>query len=271
MYFNDRFSLAQKEKVPESKIHLYEKQLTREINLARDIQTHLLNGNKPSLIDGEITGTSIPARLVGGDYFDFYSLANGKLRIIIGDVMGKGIPAAMLMILTRGAFRSAAETQPGPSETLVAMNNALYEDLRGLSSFVTVLCADWDPDNKTLTFANAGHTLPLLIRKKNIVPIPKITGVMLGGLPNQDYKTGEIKLEDNDLVFFYTDGIIEAENKDREQFKIERLITFLTEKNEALTVQEIEEKMIRVLHDFTGDVPQKDDITMVIFKTKMKS
>ncbi len=266
MDFSDRLTFVHKENFGESNIDLYEKQLTREINLAKTIQTRLLNGSNPTLSKGEITGTSIPARLVGGDYYDFYPLVDGKLRIVIGDVMGKGIPAAMLMILTRGAFRAAAESQSGPSETLTAMNNALYEDLRGLGSFVTVFCADWDPQKGVLTFSSAGHNLPLLIRNHEIIDMPNVSGVMLGGLPNQIYDVEEIKLKDSDTVFFYTDGIIEAENKNKEQFKLARLKKVLTEK-ECCNAHQIEKKVIQELQNYIEEVPQKDDITMIILKT----
>ena len=101
-----------------------EQMLQREINLARTIQTTLLNGHAPLIEGGEVFGYSIPARLIGGDYYDFYPLVNGKVRIVIGDVMGKGIPAAMLMILTRGAFRTAAESTQSPGKTLTSMNKA---------------------------------------------------------------------------------------------------------------------------------------------------
>ncbi|TWI55977.1 PP2C family protein-serine/threonine phosphatase [Halalkalibacter nanhaiisediminis] len=266
----DRSALVHNVSFNESKIDLYEKQLTREINLAKNIQTRLLNGSSPSLIEGEITGTSIPARLVGGDYYDFYPLVDGRLRIVIGDVMGKGIPAAMLMILTRGAFRAAAESQSGPSETLTAMNNALYEDLRGLGSFVTIFCADWDPKTGILTFSSAGHNLPLVVRNHEIIDIPKVSGVMLGGLPDQKYDVQKMQLEDFDTVFFYTDGIIEAENKNKEQFKLVRLKEVLTE-NICLNVDQIKQKVIQALKKYIEEVPQKDDITMIILKTKKEA
>ncbi|WP_228550094.1 PP2C family protein-serine/threonine phosphatase [Salinibacillus xinjiangensis] len=242
------------------------KTLEREIKLARNIQMKLLNGNNPKIENGQISGISIPARLIGGDYYDFYLLSNGKLRIVIGDVMGKGIPAAMLMILTRGAFRSAAESTKGPGETLTAMNNAMYEDLRTLGSFVTVLCADWDPCQRTLTYASAGHNLPLVVKSiHEVFEAPKIKGVMLGGLPSTSYEENSIKIEEEELVFFYTDGITEALNQDGEMFRIDRLEETL-KKNYGLDVKEMEESITNSIDKFTENVPQKDDITMVLLK-----
>lgn len=244
-----------------------DKNLLREITLAQNIQTTLLNGKVPTFKDGEVSGISLPARLIGGDYYDFYPLIDGSIRIVIGDVMGKGIPAAMLMILIRGAFRSAAESTGGPGETLKAINKALYEDLRALGSFVTLFCADWDPSTKTLTYANAGHNLPLHINseKNEISPLPKLSGVMIGGLPNQNYLAKQLHLNLNDTVFFYTDGIVEAQNPEGEQFQLDRLIKTLN-KHKDKSAEWIEQSVIEAINAFTKDLPQKDDITMVLLK-----
>lgn len=249
-----------------------DKVLEREINLARKIQSQLLNGKTPSLIGAEVAGCSHPARLVGGDYYDFYPLVNGKTRIVIGDVMGKGIPAAMLMILTRGAFRTAAASTAGPGETLTAMNKAIYEDLRTLKSFVTLFCADWDPIEGVLTYANAGHNLPLFINGKanTIKEIPKVNGIMVGGLPNQVYKEESVRLEELDTIFLYTDGIIEARNKEGDQYKLDRLIQTLMD-NKVLSVGDIERYVIASVKQFSEGVPQKDDITMVLLRVNQKS
>jgi phosphoserine phosphatase RsbU/P len=263
MKFRDRLSLRLHQVTDPSTSE--DLTLKREIHLARNIQTTLLNGEKPKLRNGEVTGSSIPARLIGGDYYDFYPLSNGKIRIVIGDVMGKGIPAAMLMILTRGAFRSAAESTISPGETLTAMNNALYKDLRSLRSFVTVFCADWDPCTFLLTYANAGHHLPLFIREDTVKPLPKVSGVMLGGLPNQTYEEMTIQMKSNDYIYFYTDGIVESENIEGEQFTLERLIAVL-QKHEGRSVHEIQQMTIEAIQQFTKGTQQKDDITMVILK-----
>ncbi|BDH60738.1 hypothetical protein MTP04_08680 [Lysinibacillus sp. PLM2] len=255
--------------------NLYEesdnKALVREINMAKNIQTKLLNGERPKLENDEVSGISIPARLIGGDYFDFYPLSNGKIRIVIGDVMGKGIPAAMLMILTRGAFRTAAESTKGPGETLTAMNNALYRDLRTLNSFVTVFCADWDSDSGTFSYASAGHSLPEIIKKDMTqFDIPSVKGIMIGGLPNQVYKEEKVTLSDGDLVFLYTDGIVEAVNTDGEMYKVDRL-TKVLKSVVSKNIKVIEEAVIDDIKIFTEGLPQRDDITMVVLKIGKES
>jgi phosphoserine phosphatase RsbU/P len=252
---------------------MVDKSLQREINMARNIQMTLLNAKTPSFEGGEVHGSSLPARLIGGDYYDFYPLMNGKIRIVIGDVMGKGIPAAMLMILTRGAFRSAAESTSSPGDTLTAINQAIYNDLRTLKSFVTLLCADWDPCTGTFTYANAGHHLPLYISgtEHSVNEIPKVKGIMIGGLPNQIYAEESIQLQESDTIFFYTDGIVEAQNKAGEQYTIVPLIRTLLE-NKDKNVGEIEKSVMQSVHCFTEGVPQKDDITMVVLKiSKLKA
>jgi sigma-B regulation protein RsbU (phosphoserine phosphatase) len=270
MNFRDRLSLVHKQAMDQDSADNLDHTLKREIQLARNIQSQLLNGEKPILLSGEITGSSIPARLIGGDYYDFYPLLNGKIRIVIGDVMGKGIPAAMLMILTRGAFRSAAESTTGPGETLTAMNNALYSDLRSLRSFVTVCCADWDPNLGLLTYANAGHNLPFHIGVDEVEKLPKVSGVMLGGLPKQVYEEAQIHLKPNEYIYFYTDGIVEAQNQEREQFKDERLIDVLKQ-HQGKSVQDIEKMVVGAVEHFTSGMPQRDDITMVILKVGEQS
>lgn len=244
-----------------------DKALEREMNLAKNIQTSLLNGKVPTFEGGKVLGSSVPARLIGGDYYDFYPLLNGKLRIVIGDVMGKGIPAAMLMILTRGAFRSAAESTQSPADTLTAINQAIYSDLRKLKSFVTLFCADWDPKERTFTYANAGHNLPLWLSADvtKIAPLPKVNGIMIGGLPNQVYQEESIQLNNEDMIFFYTDGIVEAQNKEGEQYKLERLIyTLLVNKHKD--IHDIQQDVMNSITAFTDGVSQKDDITMVLLK-----
>jgi sigma-B regulation protein RsbU (phosphoserine phosphatase) len=243
-----------------------EKILKREINLARNIQMKLLNGETPTFKDGEVSGISIPARLIGGDYYDFSYLPNGKVRIVIGDVMGKGIPAAMLMILTRGVFRSVAEISKGPGETLAEMNKVMYKDLRSLGSFVTVFCADWDPQTKVLTFANAGHNLPLVVHSSNeIQSLPKTKGVMIGGLPNQNYPEDSIQLENDNFVLFYTDGVVEATNGNGEMYRINKLENLLL-KSFDKEIKEIETTIVDSINDFTNGAPQRDDITLVLLK-----
>jgi sigma-B regulation protein RsbU (phosphoserine phosphatase) len=243
-----------------------DKVLKREIHLARNIQSKLLNGDRPNIVNGEVSGISVPARLIGGDYFDFYSLPNERTRIIIGDVMGKGIPAAMLMILTRGAFRSAAESTPGPADTLTAMNNAICQDLRKLNSFVTVFCADWNASTNTFTYSNAGHCLPIIVRRNyGVVPLPSLGTVMLGGIQNQVYVEEQVLLQEGDLVFLYTDGIIEAQDDKGEMFKTERLVELLVQcSNESAST--IESIVVDAVVKFTNGMAQRDDITMVTLK-----
>lgn len=239
--------------------------LMREIDTAKNIQLKLLNANPLTFSSGYIVGTSIPARLIGGDYFDYVQLPNGRIRMIIGDVMGKGIPAAMQMILTRGAFRSLAIKAQGPAETLTIMNQALIDDLRALRSFVTVFCADWDENSKTLYFANAGHTLPFYTKDGNTWSTLKGKGIMIGGLYDQTYVESSVKLDAGGMVLFYTDGITESINTAGEQYGTGRLLQELNNLN-SIAADELQELILEKLQLHTEGEPQRDDLTLLILK-----
>jgi phosphoserine phosphatase RsbU/P len=241
--------------------------LMREIHLAQNIQAKLLNANPVTFSTGEIVGTSIPARKVGGDYFDFIELPNGRLRMIIGDVMGKGIPAAMLMILTRGAFRSLAIKAEGPGETLTIMNQALIEDLRALRSFVTLFCADWDPAARTLYFANAGHTAPFFKKEGGLWDRLNSKGIMIGGLPDQVYQELSIQFEKDSIVLFYTDGITESVNEAGEQFGQERFLAELNHLNPE-SAEDLLEMILEKVEDHTRGQAQKDDLTLLVLNIR---
>ncbi|MFD1737882.1 PP2C family protein-serine/threonine phosphatase [Bacillus salitolerans] len=244
-----------------------DKTLKREIKLAKNIQTKLLNSTPPISSGVEVSGISIPARLIGGDYYDVCKLPDGKLRMVIGDVMGKGIPAAMQMILIRGAFRSLAQKANDPSEMLTLINQALYEDLRSLTSFVTLFCADWDPASSTIRYANAGHAYPLLMTSSSTSTFLESKGIMIGGLPHYEYEQHELIIEKGSCLFFYTDGIIEAQNSEGELYNKKRLINLLS-RIHTLPVEDIKNGVIEELHCFTEHLQQKDDITMLVFKYK---
>ncbi|PKC52096.1 SpoIIE-domain-containing protein, partial [Rhizophagus irregularis] len=142
------------------------------------------------------------------------------------------------------------------------MNNALYRDLRILNSFVTVFCVDWDSTTGTFSYASAGHSLPEIIRKDTTqFDMPSVRGIMLGGLPNQVYKEEKVTLSEGDLVFLYTDGIVEAVNKENEMYKVDRLKNVL-KSVVSKNIKTIEETVIEDIKVFTEGLPQRDDITM---------
>lgn len=242
-----------------------DRSLMREIDLAQDIQTKLLNAKPISFSTGKIVGTSIPARMVGGDYFDYVKLPNGRIRMIIGDVMGKGIPAAMLMILTRGAFRSLAVKADGPGETLTIMNQALIDDLRSLRSFVTLFCADWDPLTRTLFYANAGHTSPFYKKGDDRWQKLESKGIMIGGLPDQSYVESTTVFNGEGMVLFYTDGITESVNSNGEQYGTQRLVEQLNS-NDTYTAESLKEMILNKIQSHTCGEVQKDDLTLLILK-----
>ncbi|SIS43111.1 PP2C family protein-serine/threonine phosphatase [Salimicrobium flavidum] len=244
--------------------HFTTSQLNKEMDDARRIQMSLLSGEPPELFRGSLSGMSLPARLIGGDYFDYLMIDEERIRIVVGDVMGKGIPAAMLMTMLRGSFRTTASYAGGPGETLRKMNEALCDDLKALRSFATLFCADWNVRTNELSFANAGHNPPLYITENGISNL-KAKGVMVGALPHQSYEQGSLTLACGEGVLFYTDGITEAENQAGEQFSKERLHSLLHD-IKAFSSREIVSKILYSLAQFTNNKPQNDDITMIMLK-----
>lgn len=238
--------------------------LDKEMDHAKRIQMRLLNGEPPQFTKEAIAGMSLPARLIGGDYFDYLMVGENTVRVVIGDVMGKGIPAAMLMTMIRGSFRAIAPQAEGPGEVLGKMNDSLCDDLKSLRSFVTFFCADWNMKTQSFTFANAGHNPPLYIKENEILPL-KLKGVMIGAIPHQTYHEHTITLGPNEGVLFYTDGITEAQNHYGEQYSKERL-HYLLHHIKSFSSREIVNRILFSIAQFTNNQPQSDDITMVMLK-----
>lgn len=240
--------------------------IDREIYLAKKIQQEMFKGFKTEEKYGDAIGISIPAREVSGDYFDFYKMPNGKLRIIIADVMGKGLPASMLMIYLKGALKSVSECSLPPSQTLDKVNQALVHDLRSIGAFITMFCADWDPQNQTFDYANAGHHFPIIFRHRTqSIESMEAEGVMIGGLYQFDYPERRVKLSKEEVVVFYTDGIFEAKNQDSKRYKLQQIKEVLFESYHRKS-EYIRNQLVQSIKDYTQTSKVKDDITFIVFK-----
>ena len=195
--------------------------LDREAQEARAIQQALLPKSSPYIPGFAISGLSVPARAVGGDWYDFIPFPDGRWGIVLADVSGKGTAAALLMSATRGMFRSLAEACCTPAEVLTKLNQLMVNDFPA-GKFVTLVYAVLDPTNRTVVFANAGHLRPLLIddRRENFLDVER--GLPLG-LRGGDYSETEIQLSKGARLIFYSDGITEAVNADEEEFGLCRL------------------------------------------------
>jgi len=196
--------------------------LDREAQEARAIQQALLPKCSPYIPGFAVSGHSVPARAVGGDWYDFIPFPDGRWGIVLADVSGKGTAAALLMSATRGAFRSLAEMCCSPSQVLTRLNQLLVDDFPP-GKFVTMVYAVLDPATRAVTFANAGHLLPLFIDDDGEHFLDTERGLPLG-LGCGDYSETQVTLSQRSKLVFYSDGITEAENAGQEEYGLSRLV-----------------------------------------------
>jgi PAS domain S-box-containing protein len=196
--------------------------IEQELQVARLIQQTLLPKSLPALPGYDMAAYYQPAREVGGDFYDFLELEDGRLGLVVGDVSGKGVPAALVMAITRTMLHAAYRLgSPAPGEILEQVNNILQPDIPP-NMFVTCLVALLDSRIGRLQYANAGHDLPY-VRHADGVSELRATGMPLGLMPNMSYEQKEIALKPGESVLLYSDGLVEAHDRQREMFGIPRM------------------------------------------------
>jgi len=250
---------------------LYEEMLEKqrmeeELGVAREIQTHLLPKESPSTDRFELAGYNLPSKEVGGDYYDFIQLEENKLGIAIGDIAGKGIPAALLMSNLQAALRISA-VQAKTTHDVMDMINAHITATTSAEKFATFFYSVLDSENLTMEYTNAGHNFPVLCRANGEHHVLKEGGVIIGILPDAIYEHKNIQLKSGDAVIMYTDGITEALNSHDEEFGEHRLIT-IAKKAMHLSAKQILDLILESVVDFTHGYLQTDDLTLVILKVK---
>ncbi|GAB6153325.1 hypothetical protein JCM17380_20750 [Desulfosporosinus burensis] len=244
------------------------KRIAKELETARRIQLDLMPKELPVLQGTSLGVRTIPANEVGGDYLDMFLTNSKHLGIAIGDVMGKGIPAALWMAMTKVAMRTAAKDDTQPHFAVSQVNSVLFPDLSRQGIFVTLLYALYDPYNKTLLFSNAGHLPPLLYRSKTrkVEPL-QLKGAYIGGVENKIYQISGVRLQKGDIVLFYTDGLTEALNSAQKQLGIEKVAELLNS-NALYDASQIIDRLVVNLGQFIGDYHQTDDITLAVLKVE---
>jgi len=236
-----------------------------ELRIAHDIQMSFLPERLPEVPGFELAARSIPAKEVGGDFYDAIPLPGGRTALVIADVAGKGVPAALFMALSRTVLRANTLVPRSASEAVSEANTLIAQDAKS-GMFVTLFYTVADPGKKTLTYVNAGHNPPLLFRAGGGRPTAlKGTGIILGVMPEADYGEETIHLASGDLVLFYTDGVTEAINPSEEQFGEERLIETVAGALD-LPAAEIVERVRDAVMAFSGDEPQFDDLTLMVLR-----
>src|SRR5512143_83138 len=236
--------------------------LEQELRVARLIQQTLLPKELPTLNGWQVATYYQPARAVGGDFYDFVDLPDGRLALVIGDVTDKGVPAALVMASARSILRAGAQRFASPGAILEYANDLLCPDIPP-NMFVTCLYAMLDPNTGRLQFANAGHDLPY---RKSTAGVEELraTGMPLGLMPGMHYDEREVMLNPDDTVLFYTDGLVEAHNPQREMFGFPHLKALLEDHPGGLATINY---LLDQLAAFTGlNWEQEDDATLVVLQ-----
>lgn len=234
--------------------------IDQELQLARRIQQALLPKEIPQLGGWDIVPYYRPAREVGGDFYDFLPLKNGNFGLVIGDVSGKGIAAALVMANTQSVLRTVVQTNEAPGQVLRQTNEVLWNYIPP-NMFVTCFYGILDPTSGRLVFANAGHNPPCCLNREQVTDL-LARGMPLGLMPGMAYEEKETVLLPEDGVLFYSDGLVEAHNPQREMLGSSRLRALMADK--APGASELTAKVIEELGRFTGeDWEQEDDLTLV--------
>jgi serine phosphatase RsbU (regulator of sigma subunit) len=237
--------------------------IEQELQVARRIQQASLPKEVPSLAGWQILPFYQPAREVGGDFYDFFDLEEGRLGVVVGDATGKGMPAALMMASTRSTLRAVAQASESPGDALRRVNDPLATDIPS-NMFVTCFYAILDPKSGTLSYANAGHDLPYLHRNGEAEEL-RARGMPLGLMPGMSYEEGEASLGEGGCVLFYSDGLVEAHDLEGEMFGFPRLRTLVAEHDAA--ERSLVDFLMEELYSFVGDGwEQEDDITLVTLR-----
>jgi predicted ester cyclase len=236
--------------------------IEQDLRVARSIQQASLPKEVPELEGWHLAPYYRSAKEVGGDFYDFHLLSEGKLGLAVGDATGKGIPAALVMSTTCGMLRLAAQDLSSPGGTLERVNEALFPTIPP-NMFVTCFYAILDPKRGSLTYANAGHDLPYVQRGGNAEEL-RARGMPLGLMPGMSYEEKEMVFDAGEAAFFYTDGLVEAHNPDGEMFGFPRLRALISEHDEE---GRLEDFLLEELNSFVGEGwEQEDDITLLTLR-----
>jgi phosphoserine phosphatase RsbU/P len=249
------------------------KRLDHDLEIARDIQRILLPEKSPNIPSFEIAGLNIPARQVSGDYFDYIRVDEHRLGLAIADVSGKGVPASLIMAICRSVLRSQAPQNPSPAEVLKAVNRQLYPDIKE-DMFISMAYLVVDHSVGSVTIARAGHDAPLLYQRapqtvELIKPPGMVVGIDSGSVFDRITNDFAIRLEQDDCLVLYTDGVTEALDTEGFEFGIDRMIQSVRA-SAAHGASAIITRLIDDVRNFVGAHPQNDDITLITIRKHEK-
>ena len=239
--------------------------LRQELGVASQMQDSILPKVFPADPRYDIYAWMAPAKEVGGDFYDFFPVADDGFAMVVADVSGKGVPAALFMMVSRTLVKGSAVGEREPVKCIAEVNQLLYEQNKE-SMFVTVFYAVLNPQSGQLEYVNGGHNLPCLVKPSGAVSwLPGDSGIVLGVIDDFPYQQYSIQLEEGDVVFFYTDGITEAMDDDGNQFGDDTLQEIL-KKAAGSTPEEMTRQVVQAVHDHAAGAPQSDDLTCLALR-----
>ncbi len=246
-------------------IEKQERRLERDLALARELQGRLLPQSNPKLAHLDVAAKFVPARAIGGDLYDFIPYSMSRLGIVIGDVSGKGAPAAIYAALVSGIIRSHAPIEPAPGEMLAAVNLSLAER-RIEAQFVSIIYALWDDEHRTLTVSNSGLPRPIYMHggKNEVI---EATGLPLGLFDEAEYDELEFRMKPGDMFVFFSDGILDARNHQGDLFgrrRVEEIVGQCSGKNASCVV----DSLFKAVAEHSAGVETFDDQTVVAIRVR---
>ena len=250
----------------EIRVHDEQEKAKTELEVAKNIQLNTLPGAFASKDGVEILGELRAAKEVGGDFYDYVDIDKDHVAVIIGDVSGKGVPAAMFMMKTITSFRDFATKGKTPSEILKAVNASIYKGNTD-SMFVTCFLAILDKKTGKLTYTNAGHNPPIIGSNRHFKYLKCEPGLVLGCFETSNVVDAEVKLKPGEIITLYTDGITEARNNDGEFFGDEKLLSIFNKIDYTCTI-ELHHQIKDEIAEFIKDAPQSDDLTILTLRYK---
>lgn len=245
--------------------HLLEKRrIEEQLDVARDVQARLLPATSPIVAGFDMAGLCLPTFDIGGDYFDFVPLAEGRLGVVVADVSGKGIGAALIMSAFRAVLRSHAQAAASPDELMRTVNR-LLPDSTGAKAFVTAVYGVLEPLSGRFCYANCGHSPPVVLRVDGRAEELTEGGPLLGVFDPVDIRAGEITIGPGDVLVIYTDGVTETATADNEEFGVARLIATVAGARRA-AVSTILDNVVQATRRFSEAPDQRDDLTLVVIR-----
>ncbi|MBN1347765.1 MAG: SpoIIE family protein phosphatase [Phycisphaerae bacterium] len=238
--------------------------LVREMELAREVQQSVLPKRPPEVLGYELAGRCIPAFEVGGDFFDMFLTENGRLVMMIGDAVGKGLGAAMLTTETHGIVRAAALDGESPDRVLTIANHAMLSGSHSAGKFVTMFCAQLELDAHCFHYASAGHNPPVLLQAGRAVSL-ELGGYPLAVKDNGEFSLCRAELGLGDCVVMYTDGVTEAENPTKQMFREERLHGVVADHASA-SAEHLLQAILDEVRRFSEGAPPSDDLTILVLR-----